>query len=118
MPRNTIWKRLLGPSQDATTARPPVTLRDAQPEDIASLIRLAELDSSTPPAGRVLVAEVGGELWAAVSVDSYHTVANSLRPTGDLVWRLTERAREIRRAERKSARRTLRAGGSPAGHAV
>ena len=43
-----------------------LTIRPADLADLAALDRLAALDSASPPTGDVLVAEVGGELWAAI----------------------------------------------------
>ena len=48
----------------------------------------------------MLVAEVGGELWAAISLDDHHAVADPFRPTGELVALLVERARQLRRSQR------------------
>ena len=45
-----------------------ITIRFAYPDDDAALRRLAALDSQLLPPGPLLVAEVAGELWAAVSV--------------------------------------------------
>jgi hypothetical protein len=96
--RQTSWfKRLLGPVQAPTNGAAAV--RYAAPDDVDALLRLAELDSSRPPRGLVLVAEVGDELWAAVSVDDDHAVADPFRPTGELVLHLHDRARRVRRAE-------------------
>ena len=44
-------------------------IRQARPADAAALERLAALDSSQVPAGELLLAEVGDELWAAYSDD-------------------------------------------------
>ena len=77
-----------------------MTLRYAVPADAEALDRLAQLDSRRAPRGIVLVAEVGGELWAALSVDDGHAVADPFRPTGELVALLLERARQLRRAQR------------------
>ena len=49
-------------------ARGPVTLRLAREEDREALRRLAELDSSTVPPAPTMVADLDGELLAAVSV--------------------------------------------------
>ena len=46
------------------------------------------------------MAEVAGELWAAISVDDGHAVADPFRPTGELVALLVERSRQLRRARR------------------
>ena len=45
-----------------------VTLRFGSPADQERLARLAELDSSTPPAEQVLLAEVDGQLRAALAL--------------------------------------------------
>ena len=55
----------------------------------------------------MLVAEVGGELWAAVSLDDMHAVADPFRPTGELVALLVERARQLHRSERGRRRQRL-----------
>src|ERR687886_377833 len=47
----------------------PVTIRPAEAHDAAALSRLAALDSASPPRGAVLLAEVEGELWAALPLD-------------------------------------------------
>ena len=62
-------KKLLGPTQEIPIASPAVTLRYARPDDALELLDLAELDSSTAPQGVVLIAEVGGRIWAALSLD-------------------------------------------------
>jgi hypothetical protein len=105
--RTSWWRRLLGPVQEPPVARH--TLRYAGPDDAEALAELAELDSSRPPRGVVLVAEVGGELWAAVSLDDGHAVANPLRPSGELTFSLLDRARRLRRAARGHAARSRQA---------
>jgi hypothetical protein len=72
-----------------------LTIRRATPADAFALRRLATLDSSSPPTGDVLLAEMGDELWAAVSVDTGASVADPFRPTGDLVELLRFRARRL-----------------------
>ena len=69
--------------------------------------RLAQLDSSRPPRGVVLLAEVGDELWAAISLDDGHLIADPFRLSGELAFDLAQRAR------RRQARRA-RAHGAPA----
>jgi hypothetical protein len=90
------------PSTRRTTlpAVPSLTIRLAGPEDEAALAELAQLDSSRPPRGLVLVAEVEGALWAALSLDDGHVIADPLHPTGELVFLLLERGRRLKRAER------------------
>jgi hypothetical protein len=82
---------------DRTMHRPvDVTIRRAFPDDDQALRRLAALDGSALPEANVLVAEVAGELWAAVAVDDGHAVADPFRPTAELVTLLRERARHMR----------------------
>src|SRR5918993_3320139 len=104
-------KNLLGPTQDVQAASPAVTIRYARPDDALALLELADLDSSTPPHGVVLVAEVAGRLWAAHSLDDGHAVADPFRPTGELSFLLAERARQVAGAARPPRRhlRTLQA---------
>jgi len=96
----TFLRRLAGPVQAVPSGGHALTLRYALPGDAAALDRLAQLDSRRAPRGVVLVAEVGGELWAAISLDDRHAVADPFRPTGELVALMLERARQLRRAER------------------
>jgi hypothetical protein len=84
-----------------------LTIRPADLADLAALDRLAELDSSYPPTGDVLVAEVGGELWAAVEVDSGAAIADPFRPTADLVELLRVHLHEASARQRRSLRRLL-----------
>ena len=104
-------KKLLGPTQDFEAASPDVTIRYARPDDALALMDLADLDSSRAPHGIVLVAEVGGRLWAAHSLDDGHAVADPFRPTGELAFLLAERGRQLSRAARPPRRhlRTLQA---------
>ncbi len=76
-----------------TTA--PVTIRRATAVDDSAVAGLAELDSSRIPTGDVLVARVGSEIWAAVSLDDLHAVADPFRPSGAVVELLRERARSL-----------------------
>jgi hypothetical protein len=78
----------------------PMTLRFASPFDAADIATLADLDSSRVPRGDVLVAYVDGELWAALSVDDGHFVADPMRPSAEAVEVLQERRRQLRRPRR------------------
>ena len=62
-----------------------LTIRRADAADDGALVRLAALDSASPPTGEALLAEVGGELWAAVEIDSGTAIADPFRPSGELV---------------------------------
>ena len=92
----TFFKRLAGPVQRMPAGTSTLTLRYAVAADAEALDRLAQLDSDRAPRGVVLVAEVPGELWAALSLDDGHAVADPFRPTGELVALLVERARGLR----------------------
>jgi hypothetical protein len=81
-----------------------LTIRPADLADLAALDRLAALDSASAPTGDVLVAEVGGELWAAVEVDSGAAIADPFRPSADLVELLRLHARGERRPSRSLGR--------------
>ena len=104
------WRLLRGPTKDPATGaeRAPhgggrrLTIRWATPDDAGPLARLAQLDESRPPRGVVLLAEVGQEheLWAAISLDDGHLIADPFRLSGELAFDLAQRARRLKRAER------------------
>ena len=79
----------------------PVTIRPAYADDATALHRLAALDSAFVPPARLLVAEVEGELWAALDPDGGTVIADPFRPTAALVallrLRATPRAVTLRR---------------------
>ena len=81
-----------------------VTIRLARPDDAAALRRLAALDEHAPIEGDVLVAEVGGELWAAAGIDHAAAIADPFRPAGELALFLLERAGRVHRARRAALR--------------
>jgi hypothetical protein len=83
-----------------------VTIRMAVPADAAALGRLAHLDSAPPPAHvPMLVAEVGGELRAALPFDGGPAIADPFQRTAELVEILAKRARQIAPPSRRAARR-------------
>jgi hypothetical protein len=84
-----------------------LTIRPADLADLAGLDRLAALDSASPPTGDVLVAEVGGELWAALEIDSGTAIADPFRPSGELVELLRLHAGRETRTERHALGRLL-----------
>jgi hypothetical protein len=95
------------PSHPWPEASEAVTIRMAAPADAAALRRLAELDSAPPlepvPA---LVAEVRGELHAALVIDSGRAIADPFEPTAELVAMLVQRAEQLKaQAPRRTARR-------------
>ena len=78
-----------------------LTIRQSVPHDSDTLTGLAELDSSRPLREPALLAEVGDEIWAAVSLRDERVVADPFRPSGAIVPVLVERARQLRRTERR-----------------
>jgi hypothetical protein len=82
-----------------------LTIRQSSAHDSATLTGLAELDSSRPLREPTLVAEVGDEIWAAVSLRDERVVADPFRPSGAVVPVLVERARQLRRTERRERSR-------------
>jgi hypothetical protein len=62
-----------------------LTIRRADSSDAGALVRLAALDSASPPTGEALLAEVGDELWAAIEIGSGAAIADPFRPSGELV---------------------------------
>jgi hypothetical protein len=72
-----------------------VTIRYAADDDAAALARLATLDSARVPFGPLLLAEVGGELWAAVAIRDRAAIADPFRPSGPVVELLRARARQL-----------------------
>jgi hypothetical protein len=77
-----------------------LTIRRATSADDFAVRRLASLDSSSPPTGDVLLAEMGDELWAALSVDTGAAIADPFRPSRDLVDLLRFRAESADGIER------------------
>ena len=92
---NQLAQRKQIPAQHA-----PLRIRQARPADAAAAERLAALDSSQVPAGDVLLAEVGEELWAAYSVDNGQHIADPLRPSANAVLILAQRGRQLHVTER------------------
>jgi len=75
-----------------------LTIRHGSAHDARALEDLAALDSSRPLRSPVLVGEVDGELWAAVSIEDQRVVSDPFRPSGSLKPVLVERARQLRSA--------------------
>jgi hypothetical protein len=76
-----------------------VTIRRAVAGDGASLVRLAQLDSKRLPSGSFLMAEVDGQPWAAIELETGEVLADPFHPTADLAEMLWLRAARIRAVE-------------------
>ncbi len=87
----------------------PVLVRPARPVDAADLSRLAALDSARPLTGDVLMAVSGGDIAAAMSIDTGAVIADPFQPTANLVDLLRTAARPAERSAARSPRFTLRA---------
>ena len=92
-----------------------LTIREAHETDGHAVDRLATLDSAAPPLGALVVAEIDGDLVAAVPVAGGPAIADPFRPTAEIVHLLELRAAQLR-AARRDARRPLRARLGWAGH--
>jgi hypothetical protein len=83
----------IGERSDAE--RDPVTIRRSTQADLAALGRIAQLDSQPLPNQPVLVAELGGEMVAALAVETGTVVANPFRHTAQVVALLRLRADQL-----------------------
>ena len=78
--------------------QPAITIRRSDADDVAALEQLAALDSRHVPAAPVLVAEVDGELRAAVSLVADDVVADPFADTRGVRSLLLTRAAQLRAA--------------------
>jgi hypothetical protein len=85
-----------------------VLIREARPADDLAIRALAVLDGAEQPLGRVIVAEVGGSIVAAVPLDGAGAFADPFRRTADLVALLEARAKQLVSERAPSHRPRLR----------
>ena len=91
------WMRRNGKATDSAVALlDGVTIRRSHARDHEALERLAQLDSRRLADGQLLVAEVAGELRAALPLAGGAAIADPFRPTAPLVSLLQMRAQQIR----------------------
>jgi hypothetical protein len=95
-----------GAAPVVSAPRERLVLRRSGPQDAAVLTRLAQLDAAPRPTGAVLVAELEGEIVAAVPFEGGRAIADPFRPTAELVELLRTRTRLL--AEAAPARRLPR----------
>lgn len=69
-----------------------ITIRMATHADTSAIARIAGRDSAVAPVGEVLVATVGGEVRAAISLTDAAVIADPFHRTAELVEMLRIRA--------------------------
>ena len=74
---------------------PTVTIRWATAADAPELEILAAVDSGAVPPAPQLLAFVGDELWAALSLATGAVVSDPFRPSAEVVDLLRERGRQL-----------------------
>jgi hypothetical protein len=84
-----------------------ITIRYGFADDAQALARLATLDSSPQPAQPILLAEVDGELRAALSMVDGAVIADPFHRTAPLVELLLARAAQLTAAGATRSRRVL-----------
>jgi len=112
------WSERYAP--EVPGANEKVTVRMAGRADANALRRLAQLDSAPPPRlVPTLLAEVDGQVCAALSLDGGEPIADPFQPTAHLVEMLTARAEPLgeRVAPRRRWRRALQLRRPRAAHA-
>ena len=77
-----------------TAPSPEIRIRVAHEADLAAVTRVAGRDTRRPPAWPILVAEVGPEIRAAISLTDGEVVADPFHRTAELVEMLRIRAGE------------------------
>jgi hypothetical protein len=63
----------------------PLVIRSATDVDAADLERLAALDSASPLEGDVMLAYAGGDVRAALALESGRVIADPFWPSAELV---------------------------------
>ena len=86
---------LPGSTRNAAAER-RVTIRRAAAADGPAVQRLAQRDSARPPDGDVVLAEVDGEVVAAMPLDGGGAIADPFVPTAEIVRLLELRAAQVR----------------------
>ncbi len=81
----------------------PITIRMAYADDETAIVRLAALDSAPMPLMPALLAEVDGELRAALSLRDGAVIADPFHLTQDLVALLRTHA-QTRPAPKRAPR--------------
>jgi hypothetical protein len=72
-----------------------LTIRMAHTDDAPALRRLAEVDSTTPLTGSIMLAELDGVSLAAISLDNGRVTANPFKRTAAIVSHLRMRRYQV-----------------------
>jgi hypothetical protein len=91
-----------------------VVIRESIRSDAERLRRLAQLDSARLGEGPMVVAEIDGELRAAVAIDDGSAIADPFHRTADLVALASMRATQLRAARSKPLRLVAQTPSKPA----
>ena len=77
-----------------------ITIRTARAEDMREIARVAGRDTHELPEGALLVAKVGSDVRAAISLEDGSVIADPFHRTAELVQMLKIRAVAVRAARR------------------
>jgi hypothetical protein len=81
----------------------PLVIRLAVASDETELRRLAHMDSARPLSGQALLAEQGGSVIAALSLDDGTAIADPFVASADAVAMLRVRAEQLNRSSATAA---------------
>ena len=81
----------------------PLVIRLAVAADETELRRLAHMDSARPLSGQALLAEQGGSVIAALSLDDGAAIADPFVASADAVAMLRVRAEQLNRSSATAA---------------
>jgi hypothetical protein len=102
------WTGSTSGATEPTGTVAPLTIRFVDSQDRRALAALAELDSSEPLELPVLVAELQGELRAALSMADARVIADPFHPATELIELLRTRGQELAADPRLGLRERLR----------
>ena len=106
--RDADRRRSLHPAATPAT-EPARCIRLAGSDDVGALNRLAQLEGRPLPGGDTLIAAVGEQVLAAISVDGGETLADPFHRTAALIGELVEaRAHMLGLAPKRGLRARLR----------
>jgi len=91
-------RRLPTPVASGVRAHGSIVIREARTSDAAAIERLARLSDRRSPAAPLLVAEVDGEVLAAVPIAGGRSLTNPFAVTVDVSELLALRAAQLRAA--------------------